>query len=114
MIQGLGDPDSPGLKPFEVRLVLSLELRIKGSSAVVGPRWALQIRAALLGQAEKGRLGFQEQLPIAPASLCLPCSWGKEAETPPGSHLRPLSGMFPPPLYLTLPTGLPLESSHCR
>lgn len=50
MIQGLGDPDSPGLKPFEVRLVLSLELRIKGSSAVVGPRWALQIRAALLGR----------------------------------------------------------------
>lgn len=96
MIQGLGDPDSPGLKPFEVRLVLSLELCIKGSSAVVGPRWALQIRAALLGQAEKGRLGLQEQPSPAPASLCLLCSWEKEAEPPPGSHVRPLSGMLPP------------------
>lgn len=96
MIQGLGDPDSPGLKPFEVRLVLSLELHIKGSSAVVGPRWALQIRAALLGQAEKGRLGLQEQTSPAPASLCLLCSWEEEAEPPPGSHLRPLSGMLPP------------------
>lgn len=112
MLQGLGDPDSRGRKPFEVGLVLSLlELSIKGRSAVVQPCWALQIRAALLGQVEKGRPGLQEQPPPTPASLWLPCFPCKKLSHSPTHRALPWAPVWdaPPP-----PHPDPLDRSASR